>query len=117
MVINDFLRGKLPWYISDPSWPDKKSKEQDDEFDGSEGKLGEKRNLLAPESDQNDVSESESWDGLNKGSNDNEEEEDIDESDGSSASEVADGVSIDGSEESGDERVKDTRPTKKLRRD
>ena len=21
MVINDFLRGKIPWYIPDPSWP------------------------------------------------------------------------------------------------
>ena len=52
MVLNDYLRGKVPWYIPDPNWPDHRDK--DDEFQAGEGRLGELRNLMAENADNQD---------------------------------------------------------------
>ena len=107
MVINDFLRGKLPWYIPDPSWPERKGKEEEDEFDGAEGKLGEKRNILAPAEGEEEInSETDGSDDLEDSTEENEGEDGREES---SAAE--------GDEGNEDERIKDTRPPKKLRKE
>src|SRR5208282_2984294 len=74
MVINDFLRGKIPWYIPDPSWPERKPKEKDEEeFGGNEGRLGEMRLKVG----QNDTQtgDSGSWDEFDVESDDDVEEE------------------------------------------
>ena len=51
MVISDFVRGKLPWYVPDPHWPveppSKKQKELDDAL--TKGALGEQRVFLHAE--------------------------------------------------------------------
>lgn len=91
MVINDFLRGKIPWYIPDPTWPERKPKDKDEESDGGEEGLGE---------DDEDASEDEGWDG-------------IDESDDEETSSNA-GDQV---EDSGEERVEDPRPPKKQKKD
>ena len=112
MVINDFLRGKLPWYMPDPNWPERKGKEDDEEFVGREGKLGEKRKKAEQDVDESDVSEMGSRDGLEDDAeaDNGEEEEDEGESSGHSEEDVI-------AEESEDERIKDNRPPKKIRRD
>ena|SRR5947207_9438066 len=108
MVINDFLRGKIPWYISDPNWPERKAKERDeDEFGGKEGRLGEKRLKIG----QNDTqaSDSESWDGLDVDSDDDEELEEeqvVDERDAMDSNR----------NDLKTDRIEDPRPPKKARR-
>ena len=52
MVLNDYLRGKIPWYMPDPRWPD--HREKDDEFQAGEGRLGELRNLMSEKADNQD---------------------------------------------------------------
>lgn len=113
MVINDFLRGKLPWYMPDPNWPERKGKEDDEEFVGREGKLGEKRKKAEQEVDEDEVSETGSSDGLEddaEADDGEEEEEDEGDSSGDSEEDVI-------GEESEEERIKDNRPPKKVRRD
>ena len=41
MVINDFLRGKIPWYTPPPKGKGKEGEEEDDGVEGREGRLGE----------------------------------------------------------------------------
>ncbi|CAG8039193.1 unnamed protein product [Penicillium olsonii] len=41
MVINDFLRGKIPWYTPPPKGKGKDGEEEEDGVDGREGRLGE----------------------------------------------------------------------------
>ncbi|CAG8065248.1 unnamed protein product [Penicillium salamii] len=41
MVINDFLRGKIPWYTPPPKGKGKDGEEIEDGVDGREGRLGE----------------------------------------------------------------------------
>ena len=108
MVINDFLRGKIPWYISDPNWPERKAKERDeDEFGGKEGRLGEKRLKIG----QNDTqaSDSESWDGLDV-DGDDEDEDGEDEI-------VSNEVAMSGNENDSPEydRIEDSRPPKRAK--
>jgi nuclear GTP-binding protein len=111
MVINDFLRGKLPWYISDPNWPERKGKEEEDEFDGTEGKLGEKRNILALEAG-GDNSLDEEDEGTNESTETSEKEDNV-----SHVEKSADGQSEARSADGGEDRIKDTRPLKKMRRE
>jgi nuclear GTP-binding protein len=119
MVINDFLRGKVPWYLPDPSWPERKPNEKVETFEGRSGRLGEMPQNEAKDDD--DVSDAESWDGLDvesesgesgEGDSDNisegENEEDSDEEDGDE--------NTDEDEDDGDDRIEDPRPPKKVRR-
>jgi nuclear GTP-binding protein len=100
MVINDFLRGKIPWYIPDPSWPERKAKEKDEEeFGGNEGRLGEMR--LKVEQNDTQAGDSESWDGL-----------DIESDDECDESELRDANRDDDLEK---DRIEDIRPPKKIR--
>lgn len=64
MVLNDFLRGKIPWYIPDPNWQEHKSNKEDEEPEG-EGRLGEMRKLFGREAEEGSETETGSWDGLN----------------------------------------------------
>lgn len=41
MVINDFLRGKIPWYTPPPKGKGKEGEEEDAGVEGREGRLGE----------------------------------------------------------------------------
>jgi nuclear GTP-binding protein len=108
MVINDFLRGKIPWYIPDPSWPERKGKE-DIEFEGREGRLGEMRKkdgATEVEARSDDVaSDVESWDGLDV---------DVDVEADDDDNVVSDDEDVDGTDD--DERIEDPRPPKKARR-
>jgi hypothetical protein len=63
MVINDFLRGKIPWYVPDPNWPEHKPGEKDEEMESEEVGLEMKINNETDESDEDD-SGVESWDGF-----------------------------------------------------
>ena len=103
MVINDFLRGKIPWYIPDPSWPERKAKEKDEEeFGGNEGRLGEMRLKVGQNDTQAD--DSESWDGLDVESDD--EEQVGDESEARNANR---------DDDLENDRIEDPRPPKKIR--
>lgn len=103
MVINDFLRGKIPWYIPDPTWPERKAKAKDDEeFGGSEGRLGEMR-LKVEQINGLLYDDSESWDGLDMESDNEKREAGNDESEGRTDEDVED-------------RIEDPRPPKKIRR-
>src|SRR5271170_2751557 len=100
MVINDFLRGKIPWYIPDPSWPERKAKEKDDdEFANTEGRLGEMR--LKGGKREEEV-ETESGDALDMGSS-------VDGENSTDESQVSD---LDNVEDS----IQDPRPSKRVRR-
>jgi|SRR6266496_786857 len=122
MVINDFLRGKIPWYIPDPSWPERKAKERDEkEFGGSEGRLGEKRLKVG----QNDTKsgDSGSWDGLDVDSDvvddddDDEEEEEEKKEEDEEEEVVAESEARDSNQEDlENDRIEDPRPPKKARR-
>jgi nuclear GTP-binding protein len=106
MVINDFLRGKVPWYIPDPSWPERKAKEKDEEeFGGDEGRLGEMRLKVGKNDTQ--AGDSESWDGLDVESNDDEDREQVEDD-----SQLR-GANRDNDLE--DDRIEDPRPPKKVR--
>jgi nuclear GTP-binding protein len=114
MVINDFLRGKVPWYLPDPSWPERKPNEKNETFEGRTGRLGE-----MPQKEANDgdvTSDAESWDGLDVESDCRESGED--ESDNISEEELEDDSEEDGdgNEYTGDDRIEDPRPPKKVRR-
>ena len=107
MVINDFLRGKIPWYIPDPSWPERKAKEKDEEeFGVNEGRLGEMR--LKVGSDEN-TEDCESWDGLDV-DGDDEDEDGEDEI-------VSNEVAMSGNENDSPEydRIEDSRPPKRAK--
>jgi nuclear GTP-binding protein len=107
MVINDFLRGKIPWYIPDPSWPERKTKEKDEEeFEGNEGRLGEMRLKVGQNDTQ--VSDSESWDGLDVESDDDGKEEQV-----GNESELRDANRDEDKFEN--DRIEDPRPRKKVR--
>jgi nuclear GTP-binding protein len=96
MVLNDFLRGKIPWYMPDPSWPDRSYKDKVEEDEDLEV-------LNADGEDEDEEAEDQSWDGLDV---------ETEEADGNNEG------SVTGAQESGDEdeRLEDTRPSKKLRR-
>jgi len=117
MVINDFLRGKIPWYIPDPNWPERKGKEPDEEFEGRRGKLGEMpehagdntRNHEEDDTNEenNDIdeetdSDGDSWDGLDVETD-------------SDASEPSDDEISDEGEETEEGRIDDPRPSKRAR--
>ena len=112
MVLNDFLRGKIPWYVPDPSWPERKAKDKDEEFEGREGKLGEMRKRLAQNDteDEDSVTDTQSWDGL-----DVETDNDGDEALGDSDMENGDAGSTSEGNVSEDERIEDPRPSKRAR--
>lgn len=102
MVINDFLRGKIPWYIPDPTWPERKAKETEEgEFAGSEGRLGEMRLKVGQTPAK--VEDTDSWDGLDIESDDEKEIEN-------------DESRMRSDEEDVEERIEDPRPSKKIRR-
>jgi len=61
MVINDFLRGKIPWYIPHPNWPERKPKDKDEESKEKEEDVSE---------GHEDVPEDEGWDGIDVESDD-----------------------------------------------
>src|ERR1700737_2119748 len=103
MVINDFLRGKIPWYIPDPSWPERKGKVEDVEFEGREGRLGEMRKKDRPERTEEDA---ESWDGL-----DVETDEEANDDDDV----VSDDDDEGNDKEEEEDRIEDPRPPKKVR--
>ena len=109
MVINDFLRGKIPWYIPDPHWPERKAKDKDDdEFAESEGRLGEMR-LKIGQVDA-EAGDSESWDGLDDESDcdgDGDDDDDGDD-DGIGNREIH-------AEEDVEDRIGDPRPAKKIK--
>jgi hypothetical protein len=98
MVINDFLRGKIPWYIPDPTWPDRKPTEEAEGLDGEEEVQDEEETTS-------------SWDGLDDDSDANDEEHSDDDE--------MENKSEDGSEinvVSEDERIEDPRPSKRVKR-
>ena len=107
MVINDFLRGKIPWYIPDPNWPERKATEKDDEFAGREGRLGEMRIKIGQV--DSEAGDSENWDGLDV---ETDGDDDISDYDG-------DGDEIGNKETHMEEdvegRIEDPRPAKKMR--
>jgi len=114
MVINDFLRGKIPWYVADPSWPEQNGKGEDVEFEGREGRLGEMRKkdgVAEVEGEMDDAaSNAESWDGLDVETDveaDNDDDAITD--DAISGDEDVDGAG-------NDERMEDPRPPKRARR-
>ena len=117
MVLNDFLRGKIPWYLPDPSWPERKGKEDDVEFVGREGRLGELRlkkgeaaGTEAGMEENGEDSDGGSWDGLDvETDEDGNDEDDIVSDDDEEDDE-------DEEEEEEDESVEDPRPPKKARR-
>jgi hypothetical protein len=117
MVINDFLRGKIPWYIPDPSWPERKPREKDEEFEGREGRLGEMR--MTSGGQVVDGTDDEGWDGINVESDDDEEDTDTgDETDETSKvddDEIESGEEEEEEEEEG--RIEDPRPSKKQKKD
>jgi nuclear GTP-binding protein len=110
MVINDFLRGKIPWYIPDPSWPERKGKVEDVGFEGREGRLGEMRKKDRPVSTEEDA---ESWDGL-----DVETDQEANDDDDVVSDDDDDVVSDDDDEgnDKEEDRIEDPRPPKKVRR-
>lgn len=80
MVINDFLRGKIPWFTPPPYTEGN----EDEKIEGREGRLGEmskkrKRDTPAADSEANDDAKSEDEE---DDSNEFEEFDDDDESDG-----------------------------------
>lgn len=106
MVINDFLRGKIPWYIPDPNWPERKAKEKDgEEFGGNEGRLGEMRLKVAKNDSQ--VGDSDSWDGLDVESDDDKEKE--------QAGDESDLRGANRDDDLENDRIEDPRPPKKVR--
>ena len=107
MVINDFLRGKIPWYITDPAWPERKPKEKDEEFEGREGRLGEMRKQFGQDDAEEGETDTRSWDGLNA-------EEEFSEGNGEKNDEQSGGSDEDGQSE--EERIEDPRPSKRIRR-
>ena len=108
MVINDFLRGKIPWYIPDPNWPERKPKDMEaEEFEGRQGRLGEMR----PRGGGEHGGDDESWDGLDVESDDEGDSNEGHETDGTS--EVDDDELESGEEE---ERIEDPRPRKKQKK-
>jgi len=122
MVINDFLRGKIPWYIPDPNWPERKGKEPNEEFEGRRGKLGEMPDKTGDsaanedevndgdsddqedDDDSEDDSEGDSWDG-----SDVETDSDANEGSDDEISEDDEG------DEGEEERLEDPRPVKRVR--
>lgn len=97
MVINDFLRGKIPWYIPDPTWPDRKSTEKVEGQDGNE--------------EVQDEEDNSSWEGLDATSDVSDEE---DSDDDETESKTEDECNIDEVDE--DERIEDPRPLKRVKR-
>jgi nuclear GTP-binding protein len=111
MVLNDFLRGKLPWYTPDPSWPERKAGEQDEEFEGRGGRLGEKRKRNEGENEEETISDEEGIQDV-----DSEEAESADpESEAAGPDEGSDAEGEAGIDPSDDDRMQDTRPPKKAR--
>ncbi|KAI5804504.1 GTP-binding protein [Geopyxis carbonaria] len=60
MVINDFIRGKLPWFTPLPPKPE--GDDDDAEIEGREGRLGEMRKRKVEETDMQD--DGEEWGGI-----------------------------------------------------
>jgi hypothetical protein len=115
MVINDFLRGKIPWYIPDPSWPERKPRERDEEFEGTEGRLGEMR--MTSGGQAVDGTDDEGWDDIDVESDDDEEDTGTGH-ENDETSEVDDDEIESGEEEEEEEgRIGDPRPSKKQKKD
>lgn len=129
MVINDFLRGKIPWYIPDPAWPERSGKEPKEEFEGRKGKLGEMpdKSEDGAANEGEEVTEGQDNDDEDEGEGENDEDEDEEDSEGdtwdgldvetdSDASDVGDDeISDEEGEEEEEERLKDPRPSKRVR--
>jgi hypothetical protein len=97
MVLNDFLRGKIPWYIPDPTWPDRKSAEKVEGSDGNE--------------EMQDEEDNSSWEDLDIDSGISDEEDSDDED---IESKTEDDCAINVVDE--DERIEDPRPSKRVKR-
>jgi len=106
MVLNDFLRGKIPWYIPDPNWPERKSNKEDETPEGGEGRLGEKRKQFGREPEEGDETETGSSDGLNAGDDCEGDIMDNDDTEG--------GLN-DEDQEREEERTDDPHPSKRMR--
>ena len=106
MVINDFLRGKIPWYLPDPAWPERRPNEKSEIFEGRSGRLGE-----MPQNEVNNevASDAESWNGVGG-------EDESDDSEEEASEEDIEEDEDDIEEEEEDERIQDPRPPKKARR-
>jgi nuclear GTP-binding protein len=128
MVINDFLRGKIPWYIPDPNWPERKGKEPDEEFEGRRGKLGEMPehagdntpNRKEDDADENvhDIDETDSGeetDSDEEVDSDNGSWDGLDVETDSDAGEISDDEISDEGEGTEEGRVEDPRPSKRAR--
>ena len=105
MVLNDFLRGKIPWYIPDPSWPDRTAKESDDKAE----EIDEETEAAAMlnegiDEEREEEDDGQGWNGLDVESD---QAEGIDE--GTASEDLKE------SPEDENERISDTRPPKKLR--
>jgi len=104
MVLNDFLRGKIPWYIPDPSWPDRTAKESDGkaEVEGDTNVAAMLNEGIGEGGEEE--GDSQGWNGLEVESD---QVEGIDEG--------TDSEDLEESPEDENERIVDTRPPKKLR--
>ena len=114
MVINDFIRGKLPWFTPVPKLEDGEDEDEDLEAAGRKGALGEMRKRKAEDEgdekleeamegsddDEEEDGDYEEWSGIKS-----EDEEDINESDAESVGASTDGaptlIADDDSEEDG----------------
>jgi nuclear GTP-binding protein len=118
MVINDFIRGKLPWFTAVPKIDGELEKDDDDEINSRRGLLGEMRKRKAPSDEDN---KSEAGETVFE-SHDEDEDEDEDDEEGDE--EESDAHSTDGaptlvadeSEEEEEEEEEAPKPQKKRRR-
>ncbi|KAL1964602.1 hypothetical protein VTN77DRAFT_6776 [Rasamsonia byssochlamydoides] len=95
MVINDFLRGKLPWFTPPPQG----TEAEDDKIEGREGRLGEmtRKRKRDPEASEPKESENGDSDHSDSADFDDEEFEGFDDSDSEG------GINVDDDEEEDDE--------------
>jgi nuclear GTP-binding protein len=105
MVLNDFLRGKLPWYVPPP-----KTEGDEDPMDGRKGRLGEMRAGMKRKLDETESTVDE--DGFEGFSQDEDEDEDDDDED---QDEESDEVQVEGQggDEEEDQPEDDTSPAGK----